>query len=471
MAGTRARQAAEVLRQQANEAFRSPEIVGPQQALYGVFGQQYAGAMNAASQDPYFGGTNRIALQLNSLGEDTQYARELAATREAQLAAQETAGYYGLQDKLIDLLPDDAPIGTYQIGNSADGHYGIQFDPAFQVAHNATMLDDRQADTYKTKAEGVGELADAGYGLTPEGLSTFLRPSLENPDTQPTYGVYSTPADRTRQYAADEGMTVEEQFAFEEAKAKYKQMYPDKDPDAVEWTQEINPVTGIIEWKAKGSRAGLERDGLNPPGTSPNPNAGAQAPGASATTGSVNNFYARPNSRRGMRRDPINGTQRMHNGDDFAYPAGTPYPAEQDGTVVSVGPMRGFGPHTVVVEYDDGSQVLYGHGQAANVVAGQRIRRGQTLGLVGSEGRSTGPHVHRQVQQAATRQARNDAPARQASNREAPVRTSKIETLAQRAADRGLTVTADEATNTVVFTDPRSGRTMRYDMDGNVVGG
>jgi murein DD-endopeptidase MepM/ murein hydrolase activator NlpD len=65
-----------------------------------------------------------------------------------------------------------------------------------------------------------------------------------------------------------------------------------------------------------------------------------------------------------------------------------------NGTVVKVGNATGFGPNTVVIALSDGNYVTFGHMSAASVTRGQTVSVGDTLGTVGSMGRSTGTHVH-----------------------------------------------------------------------------
>lgn len=95
----------------------------------------------------------------------------------------------------------------------------------------------------------------------------------------------------------------------------------------------------------------------------------------------------------GMRIDPIDGVWRHHNGIDIAVPAGTPVKAVADGSVVYTGFRSGYG-WTVLLEHTNGMITLYGHNSRNNVEHGQTVKKGETIALAGSTGRSTGPHVH-----------------------------------------------------------------------------
>jgi len=99
----------------------------------------------------------------------------------------------------------------------------------------------------------------------------------------------------------------------------------------------------------------------------------------------------------GYRIDPIYKTPKMHTGLDFAAAMGTPIYATADG-VVRTGTYDdgGYGNH-VVVNHGYGYETLYGHMVRIKVASGERVKRGQVLGWVGSTGKSTGPHLHYEV--------------------------------------------------------------------------
>ena len=98
-------------------------------------------------------------------------------------------------------------------------------------------------------------------------------------------------------------------------------------------------------------------------------------------------------SRYGMRRHPILGYARMHAGIDFRATYGTPIYAVTDGTVQFAGRHGGHGNY-VRLNHEGGIGTGYGHMSRIAVGAGQRVRRGQVIGYVGSTGLSTGPHLH-----------------------------------------------------------------------------
>ncbi|MCF6094552.1 M23 family metallopeptidase [Microaerobacter geothermalis] len=99
----------------------------------------------------------------------------------------------------------------------------------------------------------------------------------------------------------------------------------------------------------------------------------------------------------GYRVDPFTGKPAGHNGLDIgANPPGTygsPIVAAESGVVITAAYLRGYG-NTVIINHGGGIWTLYGHNQKLLVKEGQEVKRGDTIALMGSTGRSTGPHVH-----------------------------------------------------------------------------
>lgn len=99
----------------------------------------------------------------------------------------------------------------------------------------------------------------------------------------------------------------------------------------------------------------------------------------------------------GYRIDPVYKTVKMHAGLDFAAPQGTPIYSTADGVVKLAGNTgNGYGNY-VVINHGYGYETLYGHQYKIKVRSGQRVKRGELIGWVGSTGKSTGPHVHYEV--------------------------------------------------------------------------
>lgn len=98
----------------------------------------------------------------------------------------------------------------------------------------------------------------------------------------------------------------------------------------------------------------------------------------------------------GYRIHPIYGIAKMHNGLDFTAPTGTPIYATGDGTVDEAGSSESMGNY-VKINHGYGYQTVYMHCVRLKVSSGQSVKRGETIGWVGSTGASTGPHCHYEV--------------------------------------------------------------------------
>jgi len=99
----------------------------------------------------------------------------------------------------------------------------------------------------------------------------------------------------------------------------------------------------------------------------------------------------------GYRIHPIYKTTKMHEGIDFTAPVGTEIYATGNGTVKLVEyDSRGYGNH-VIISHGFGYETLYGHMSKINIRPGQKVKRGDVIGVVGSTGTSTAPHLHYEV--------------------------------------------------------------------------
>jgi murein DD-endopeptidase MepM/ murein hydrolase activator NlpD len=98
----------------------------------------------------------------------------------------------------------------------------------------------------------------------------------------------------------------------------------------------------------------------------------------------------------GVRIDPIYNTKRMHTGMDFSAPKGTDVYVTGDGKVIAAGFNHGYG-NCIDVDHGYGYVTRYAHLSKIIAKRGQQVTRGDVIGLVGSTGKSTGPHLHYEV--------------------------------------------------------------------------
>lgn len=98
----------------------------------------------------------------------------------------------------------------------------------------------------------------------------------------------------------------------------------------------------------------------------------------------------------GVRSDPFRGSAAMHAGIDLASPSGTPIYATADGIIDRAEWFGGYG-NMVEIDHGKGIATRYGHMSRVAARAGERVKRGDLIGYVGSTGRSTGSHLHYEV--------------------------------------------------------------------------
>ena len=138
----------------------------------------------------------------------------------------------------------------------------------------------------------------------------------------------------------------------------------------------LSELVGILERKLDLARSGVERrDRL-----------AAATPSIWPVTGWLSSTF-------GTRADPFTGAPDFHSGLDIAADAGEPVRATADGVVTMAAPHGNFG-NLVVLDHGYGIGTRYGHLSGFAVAPGQRVRKGDTIGYVGSTGRSTSPHLH-----------------------------------------------------------------------------
>jgi murein DD-endopeptidase MepM/ murein hydrolase activator NlpD len=111
--------------------------------------------------------------------------------------------------------------------------------------------------------------------------------------------------------------------------------------------------------------------------------------GRPVTRGFVSSYF-------GERADPFDGREAFHKGVDFAGAVGDKVVAVAEGVVTWAGERSGFGK-LVEINHGDGYITRYAHNQRTLVAVGQMVKRGEAVALMGSTGRSTGPHVHFEV--------------------------------------------------------------------------
>ncbi|SQH74160.1 Peptidase, M23/M37 family protein [Shewanella benthica] len=98
----------------------------------------------------------------------------------------------------------------------------------------------------------------------------------------------------------------------------------------------------------------------------------------------------------GLRNDPFSGRRTIHKGIDFAGKEGTKVIATAAGVITWAGKMFGYG-ELIEIDHGNGLRTRYGHNKSLLVTVGDVVAKGEGIALMGSTGRSTGPHVHYEV--------------------------------------------------------------------------
>lgn len=111
--------------------------------------------------------------------------------------------------------------------------------------------------------------------------------------------------------------------------------------------------------------------------------------GRPVTQGWISSYF-------GHRTDPFTGRKAFHRGVDFAGPAGAQVVAVASGVVTYTKERFGYGK-TVEINHGNGYVTRYAHNQRVLVTVGETVKKGQPIALIGSTGRSTGPHLHFEV--------------------------------------------------------------------------
>ena len=102
------------------------------------------------------------------------------------------------------------------------------------------------------------------------------------------------------------------------------------------------------------------------------------------------------NSSFGYRKDPIDNVMRFHQGQDITVKSGTPIYSPADGIVKRAYYAGGFGNH-IKLDHGNGYTTLFAHLSKIKVKHGQKVSRGEVIGLTGNTGRSTAPHLHYEI--------------------------------------------------------------------------
>lgn len=291
--------------------------------------------------------------------------RQLELSRETATAAEEAIAAADLEQAELETgLADRAVAGFLNSDRSAATFFSS--DDLTQAIRQTSMLEEANADTGDLLEElriiredrEVAESLAAEAVLEAEALEVELEEKLAN-------------------WEVEKGVQ-------EELKAEMAARVAVWEAEVADFEAEDARLTEIIR---------AEEAARNPGGST---STSAPAPGTPSVSGFQWPINAPVSSGYGYRVHPIFGTRRLHSGLDLGAGSGTPIASAKSGTVISAGWQGGYG-NTVVVAHGDGITSLYAHQSSISVSVGEEVNRGDIVGLVGSTGWSTGPHLHFEI--------------------------------------------------------------------------
>ena len=286
-----------------------------------------------------------------------------------------------------------------------------------EFAYNAQTIPLLKAAVHidPNPSKGGGDIIIDADALVPEGSPTISKDVVRNPDGE--ISVYIV-------REGDSLSQIAEMFAVSPSTILWANDIKDADLIQPGDTLVILPISGVrhivkdgdtlkaIAKKYNGDVDDIlayngiaSADGLTPGETIVVPGGEVAAPKRSTTgSGSVRSTGSEASASALGFAHPVPGARRTqgihgYNGVDLAAPTGTAVRAAAAGEVIiarASGWNGGYGKY-IVIKHANGTQTLYAHNSANYVAAGQRVSQGETIGAVGSTGRSTGTHLHFEV--------------------------------------------------------------------------
>lgn len=279
---------------------------------------------------------------------------------------------------------------TLPVGPVAGRWFGAQIENAAAIVNAGALLDvgsrGQTIGVMTAMGESSHHVLDRGDAAGPDSRGLFQ---------QRANGAWGTYADRMNPHtsatnffralqAVDGWQTLPPTIAAHRVQRNANPHYY-----TTFWDDAVTMLTAL-------TNSGVQLVGLAP-------GAGGQAcaltPGLVSTAGWTRPAIGRVASRYGYRIHPISGDRRLHTGTDIAATANTPIYAAATGIVVRAGPAGGYG-NLIVIDHGSGVVTRYAHmyAQGILVAIGSPVQAGQQIGLIGSAGQSTGPHLHYEIQ-------------------------------------------------------------------------
>lgn len=290
------------------------------------------------------------------------------------------------------------------------------------AAHRAArgILSDQAVGAYihltsRSSAGGPGRLVDEGVDLLSEGAAATMIGVVADNQAETVEAARITAADARDDLATARGVTGRARTAHKAAADAHQSLVEERDrpgglsDQLAAAVAAVSATKGAVDaFAADGNLSAMGRGAGGAQGVVAGGGGSIGAmlatrqktqPMVAGAPGMLTNPLSglfRIGSPFGPRRHPIYGTARLHAGADFAAPSGTPVIAAAAGVVVVAGVRGGYG-NAVVIDHGHGIATLYAHQSVLVTRVGDTVAAGQIVGLVGSTGASTGPHLHFEV--------------------------------------------------------------------------
>lgn len=369
-----------------------------------------------SSQGQALNKKNLVEQQLNVLNQQIQVSEDLLAQYAQQIAEKEAeleaakakeAQYQAEFEERVRAMEERGNVSYWSVLFQASDFSDLLdwINMIGELMDYDNQILDRLAEARQAVAQAKADLEQSRQGqqeTLAQQQSQQAQLQAQQAEVDRLIQEITTQSDvyaRQIEQLEDSQDAVAQQIA--QAEATYQKQLAAEKAAAEQAAQKAAAEKAAAEKAAAAAKAAAEKAAQQKQQTSSSSGGGSTSSGSqsSQTTASASGFLwpiassHRVTSPFGWRTHPITGRQHLHGGIDIAAPNGTPIMASKAGVVVISQYGSSYGNY-VVLSHPDGTRTLYAHMSQRSVSAGDTVSQGQTVGLVGSTGSSTGNHLH-----------------------------------------------------------------------------
>jgi len=338
---------------------------------------------------------------------DIRQKREDA--RDAKAAALAEIDFLKLEDaQLADILAEIQASVDAQVARVAGARQSLD-STVIEVANSRLRVEDAEAELVTTK-EQISDRAVRAYIGSNNGVEPWLqsadlnRTAIRLAFLDFTAGIDRDLLDRLRRLEAlregELAAGIDAEMEADELRVELEnELTQLEERRRVQDSVRFEVENRIYQWQAEATQRQSEADDMTNLILRKQAEAIGFAPG-SAGAESVKGFVfptaGRISSKFGPRRHPVFGSTRSHPGLDITGRTGDPVWATKAGRVIFAGRRGGYG-NAVVIQHEGNITSLYAHMSSLQASQGDWIEKGELVGLIGSTGLSTGPHLHFEI--------------------------------------------------------------------------